>query len=403
MAFGWRYSFTMCRAGQGLHMPSPWKPAASSWSLVSIFCILHTQKPAIRAARGGSSCWWRGAGRIDRCISGNRWPRMVQTPEYPMRMKPLAFLLALSSLSLLAQDVVRLGNLKFAHYGAVSYMKELAPKYNLRVEERMFAKGIDINPAIVAGEIDASAAALDAAIAGRAAGVPIYVVAGFARGGARIVVNATSGIKSLKDLKGKKVGVARGGAQELLLLAELAKAGLTWSDRPGKDVLVLYLPFADLNQALMAKNIDAMCQSEPYSSQAINRKFGVELLKPYDTPLGEPIRALVITEKLYKERRDVAQRFLLCFVEATKKFIDEPKTAEKYVREVMFKKQINAEDYQDAIGNSPFSYDITLQHVQVTTDLMKQYGVGKMANPPKAGDWVKLDLLTEAKKQLKVK
>jgi NitT/TauT family transport system substrate-binding protein len=319
-----------------------------------------------------------------------------------MRVKTLLSLFVLSALSLSAQDVVRLGNLKFAHYGAVSYMKELAPKYKLKIEERMFAKGIDINPAIVAGEIDASAAALDAAIAGRAAGVPIYVVAGFARGGARIVVGANSGIKSLRDLKGKKVGVARGGAQELLLLAELAKAGLTGSDRPGKDVLVLYLPFADLNQALMAKNIDAMCQSEPYSSQAINRKFGVELLKPYDTPLGEPIRALVITEKLYKERRDVAQRFLLCFVEATKKFIDDPKFAEKYVREVMFKNQINQDDYQDAIGNSPFSYDITQAHVQITTDLMAKYGVGKMAHPPKAADWVKLDLLIEAKKQLKI-
>lgn len=320
-----------------------------------------------------------------------------------MRVKAILSLLCLSSVALLAQDVVRLGNLKFAHYGAVSYMKEIAPKYRLKIDERMFAKGIDINPAIVAGEIDASAAALDAAIAGRAMGVPIYVVAGFARGGARIVVGADSGIKALKDLKGKKVGVARGGAQELLLLAELAKAGLTWSDKPGKDVLVLYLPFADLNQALMAKHIDAMCQSEPYSSQAINRKFGVELLKPYDTPIGEPIRALVITEKLYKERRDVAQRFLLCFVEATKKFIDEPKTAEKYVREVMFKNQITQDDYQDAIGNSPFSYDITVSHVQITTDLMAKYGVGKMANPPKAGGWVKLDLLTEAKKQLKVR
>ncbi|WP_257310363.1 ABC transporter substrate-binding protein [Geothrix fuzhouensis] len=319
-----------------------------------------------------------------------------------MRMKPLAYLLALSTLSLAAQDVVRLGNLKFAHYGAVSYMKELAPKYNLKIDERMFAKGIDINPAIVAGEIDASAAALDAAIAGRAAGVPIYVVAGFARGGARIVVGANSGIRSLKELKGKKVGVARGGAQEVLLLAELAKAGLTWSDKPGKDVLVLYLPFADLNQALMAKNIDAMCQSEPYSSQAINRKFGVELLKPYDTPIGEPIRALVITEKLYKERRDVARRFLLCFVEATKKFIDDPKLAEKYVRENMFKNQISSEDYLDAIGNSPFSYDITTEHVQITTDLMAKYGVGKMAKPPKATDWVKLDLLADAKKQLKI-
>ena len=320
-----------------------------------------------------------------------------------MRVKPILSLFFLSALALPAQDLVRLGNLKFAHYGAVSYMKELAPKYNLKIEERMFAKGIDINPAIVAGEIDASAAALDAAIAGRAVGVPIYVVAGFAKGGVRIVVGATSGIKSLKDLKGKKVGVARGGAQELMLLAELAKAGLTWSDKPGKDVLVLYLPFADLNQTLMAKNIDAMCQSEPYSSQAINRKFGVELMKPYDTPIGEPIRALVITEKLYKERRDVAQRFLLCFVEATKKFIDEPKTAEKYVREIMFKNQISSEDYQDAIGNSPFTYDITVHHVQITTDLMAKYGVGKMANPPKAGDWVKLDLLAEAKKQLKVK
>ena len=154
-----------------------------------------------------------------------------------MRVKALLLPLLLSAVALGAQDLVRLGNLKFAHYGAVSYMKELGPKYRLKIEEKMFAKGIDINPAIVAGEIDASAAALDAAIAGRAAGVPIYVVAGFARGGARVVVGSSSGIRSLKDLKGKKVGVARGGAQELLLLAELAKAGLTWSDRPGKDVL----------------------------------------------------------------------------------------------------------------------------------------------------------------------
>lgn len=320
-----------------------------------------------------------------------------------MHMKAILSLLCLSSVALSAQDVVRLGNLKFAHYGAVSYMKELAPKYRLKIEERMFAKGIDISPAIVAGEIDASASALDAATAGRAAGVPIYVVAGFAKGGARIVAGASSGIKSLKELKGRKVGVPRGGAQELLLLAELAKVGLTWSDKPGKDVLVMYLPYADLNQALMAKHIDAMCQSEPYSSQAINKAFGLELLKPYDTPLGEPVRALVITEKLYKERRDVAQRFLLCFVEATKKFIDDPKFAEKYVREVMFKNQITSDDYQDAIGNSPFTYDITVEHAQITTDLMAKYGVGKMAKPPKASDWVKLDLLTEAKKQLKVK
>ena len=50
----------------------------------------------------------------------------------------------LLSLAARAEDVVRLGNLKFAHYGAVSHMKEVCPKYGVRLEERMFAKGIDI-------------------------------------------------------------------------------------------------------------------------------------------------------------------------------------------------------------------------------------------------------------------
>ncbi len=40
-----------------------------------------------------------------------------------------------------AQEVVRLGNLKFAHYGAVSYIKEIAPKCGIKVEEHIFAKG----------------------------------------------------------------------------------------------------------------------------------------------------------------------------------------------------------------------------------------------------------------------
>ena len=304
--------------------------------------------------------------------------------------------------ALRAQDVVRLGNLKFAHYGAVSYMKELAPKYGLRIEERMFAKGIDINPAIIAGEIDMSASAADAAVAGRAAGVPLVVVAGFAKGGARIVARPKLNIHSVDGLKGHKVGVARGGAQELLLLAELAQHQLTWSDKPGKDVQVVYLAFPDLNQALMSGDLDAMCQSEPYSSQAIRRGFGTEVMKPYDTPLGEPVRALVMTEKLYRERRDVALRVLKCFVDATRTFLADPALAERFVREKMFSRQLSSEEYQDAIGNSPFTYDITVEHIQVTTDLMFKYNVGRMANPPKAADWTRLDLLQQAKHDLKV-
>lgn len=310
--------------------------------------------------------------------------------------------LLISTLGHADGDVIRLGNLKFAHYGAISYMKEIAPKCGIKIEERMFAKGLDIIPAIMAGEIDVAASAADAAIAGRASGAPIYAVAGFAKGGARIVVAKDSPIKKMADFKGKKVGVARGGAQELLLLAELAKVGLSWSDQPGKDVQIVYLPFADLNQALMQKQIDAMAQSEPQASQAINKGFGTELLKPYDTPMGEPIRTLVMTEKFYNNRA-LAQKFMQCFVQSTKVFMDDPKLAENYVRTNMFKGQITADDYQDAIANSPFAYELTTEHIQTTTDFMVKYGVGRMAKPPVAKDWVKLDLLDQAKKSLNVK
>lgn len=315
----------------------------------------------------------------------------------------LAALVTLSGLPLAAHaaDLVRLGNLKFAHYGAVAYMKEIAPKYNLKIEERVFAKGLDIVPAIIAGEIDVSASALEAAISGRASGVKVYLVGGFAKGGVRIVGRPELNIRSIADLKGKKVGVTRGGPQEILLFTELAKNHLSWADKPGKDVQIIYMGYPDLNQALLTKEIDAMSQSEPYSTQSLNKKYGAEIMKPYDTPLGEPVRALVMTEKMYKERRDVAERFMQCFVAATRQFINDPKAAEKYVRESLFKNQVSSDDYRDAMENASFTEDITVHHVQLTTDYMVKYGIGKMSSPPPAQDWVKLDLLGSAQKTVK--
>jgi NitT/TauT family transport system substrate-binding protein len=302
-----------------------------------------------------------------------------------------------------AQDVVRLGNLKFAHYGAISYIKEIAPKCGIKVEEHVFAKGPDVMQAILAGELDVGATASEGAISARANGAPIYIVAGFAKGGARLVARPDANIKSIKDLKGKRVGVTRGGIHEVLLAAQLGQNGLSMSDQPGKDVQVVYLAFADLNQALLGKNLDAIMQSEPQSSQAINKGFGVEVIKPYDTPIGEPVRTLVMTESFYKDRRVVAEKFMRCFVESTRTFIETKGQAEKYVRETIFKGQITSDDFQDAIANSPYSYDVTAAHIQTTTDTMAKYGVGKMTKPPVATDWVRTDMLDQAKKSLAIK
>lgn len=301
-----------------------------------------------------------------------------------------------------ADPVIRLGNIKLAHFGAVSYIKEIAPKCGIKVEEKVFAKGLDVMQAIIAGELDVGATASEAAISGRAGGAPIYVVAGFTSGGARLVAQPGQRIMGVPQLKGKRVGVTRGAIQEVLLMAELQKHKLSADAAPGKDVQLIFLSYADLNAALLGKQIDAMMQSEPQASQAINRGFGVEVLKPYDTPIGSPVRTLVMTEQLYDARRPAAEKFMRCFVQATKTFIADPALASKYVRETMFKGQISADDFKDAIGNAPYSYDITAEHIQVTTDTMASTGVGRMRKPPVARDWVRTDLLAAAKKSLNV-
>ena len=67
--------------------------------------------------------------------------------------KPLAAgLLACATLASFpahaADDVIRLGNLKLAHFAAVSYIKEIAPKCGIKVEEKVFAKGLDVMQAL---------------------------------------------------------------------------------------------------------------------------------------------------------------------------------------------------------------------------------------------------------------
>jgi NitT/TauT family transport system substrate-binding protein len=301
-----------------------------------------------------------------------------------------------------AEDVVRLGNLKLAHFAAVSYTSQMGAACGVKVEERVFAKGTEIMQGILAGEIDVAASGSEAAIAARGAGVPIYIVAGFATGGVRFLRRPDLDIKTVEDLKGKKVGVTRGGIQDIVLAAELSKHNLTYSEQPGKDVTLVYLNYPDLNQALLAKNLDAIMQTEPQSAQAVAQGFGVEIIRPYDTPIGSPARTLTMTEKFYNNR-PVAQKFMKCFVDATLAFQKDPSLAEKYVTKTMFKGQVTPEEFREAISNAPYSFEMTAEHIQITTDSMLKYGVSKMANPAKATDYVKLDLLEEAKREAGVK
>lgn len=312
-------------------------------------------------------------------------------------MIAVAAALALAGTGARAEQTVRVGTQRFVHFGPVSYLTEVGSKHGLRVEQRIFDKGIDMIPRLLSGDLDVAAMATDVAVAARATGAPIVLVGAFAKGGTRIVGRSDLDLKKIPDLKGKKVGVARGSVVELLLLAELAKHNLTWSEHGDRDVTLVYVPHGELNGALQSHRIDAMCQSEPYSTEAIHQGFGKELMKPYDTPLGEPARVVVVSEKLYREKPEVAQHVVDALVESVGTFQRSPAVAEKFVREKLFEGRLTAQSYADAVANASFSTDISVQTVKVTTDLMMKYGVGKMLKAPDAAEWVRLELLQKAK------
>lgn len=294
------------------------------------------------------------------------------------------------------KPVVRLGNLKFAPYGAVSYVKELAPSCGIHVEEHIYSSGTEIMAAMAAKEIDVGASTAEVAITGRAYGVPIYVVAGIAKGGVRLVARTGLNIRTLQDLRRRKIGVTRGGAQELFLYTRLNQAGLLNNQILGRDIQIIDMPLSELNQALSDKTIDAMVQSEPDATQAINQGKGFELAKSYrELAIGEPIRVLVMAEKFYEEKHTAAAKFMECFLRAMQVFTDKPDVAQRYIRQIIFQGQLSETDFHDATASFANNVQIDVQQIQTITELMGKYHIGKLPYPslPKASEWVKTDLL----------
>ena len=87
------------------------------------------------------------------------------------------------------------------------------------------------------------------------------------------MVIAWPGISSIKELKGKKVGVEIGFVGHLLLLNALEKAGMTEA-----DVELVNVPTNETPQVLASGEVDAVVAWQPSSGQALK-------LVPGSTPI----------------------------------------------------------------------------------------------------------------------
>ena len=123
--------------------------------------------------------------------------------------------------------------------------------------------------AFTAGKVDAVMVTNGDALVTGANGAKnvIIMLTDYSNGNDMII--AKPGIKSLKELKGKKIGLEVGVVEHLMLLNALKKIGLTES-----DVTIVNTPTAQTPQVFASGQVDAIAAWQPNAGQALKAVAG---------------------------------------------------------------------------------------------------------------------------------
>ena len=186
------------------------------------------------------------------------------------------------------------------------YLDEAGIKWE-RVD---FGKG-DIQAALGAGTIDCGFGLVGKFVQPIDNGLNMVVTAGMHTGCTKLLVKSDSGIKTLDDLKGKKIGVSSlAGSECVTAKRALHEAGFDISAE-SKDVEFLVFGVTDQPQALQNGAVDAICTPDPVATQA-EKEFGLDAL--LDTAVTEPYASeyccvTFVTKELAEQHPDVAAKF----------------------------------------------------------------------------------------------
>ena len=137
-----------------------------------------------------------------------------------------------------------------------------------------FPSGPPLMEALHAGAIDFGYTGDTPPIYAQAAGVDFVYVASIPQPGksSGILVRENSGIKTIAELRGKKIAVVKGSSAHNVLVRILERGNVAW-----QDVTPVYLQPADAGAALRAGNVDAWSIWDPFL--ALGERFpGVTLL-----------------------------------------------------------------------------------------------------------------------------
>ena len=171
-----------------------------------------------------------------------------------------------------------------------------------------FPAGPPMLEALNAGSIDFGYTGEAPPIFAQAAGIPLVYVAydPWTTKAEAIVVHKDSPIKSVADLKGKKVAFAKGSNTNYLVVKALEKAGLKYT-----DIKPTFLAPADGRAAFEGKNVDAWAIWDPYLAAA-QKATGARILT--DATGLAPNRGYYLAAKSFAQKNPAGLKTVLAGV-----------------------------------------------------------------------------------------
>jgi ABC-type nitrate/sulfonate/bicarbonate transport system substrate-binding protein len=243
----------------------------------------------------------------------------------------------------------------------------------LQGEMIMFSFGPAVNEALVGGSIDVGFIGDMPSVSLAVANAPTTVIGRQSVFSGSILATPKSGINQLKDLKGKKLYGPVGSSIYLASVSMLESAGL----KPGKDVEIVHMGFADLSDAIKAGKVDAVFVWDPWIELYVTQGLAKELAK--DTSLT---MVIAMRNDYMQKNPDAVEKFLRAHKAALLFAAADHARANAWFREPENARTLDPRVIQTATAYDPQWNAKTIKEIRVSfsdAEMQRYLGLGKLA------------------------
>ncbi len=157
---------------------------------------------------------------------------------------------------------------------------------------------------------------------------------------------AKPGINSVKELKGKKIGVEVGFVSHLLLLNALEKFGLSES-----DVELVNVPTNETPQVLASGQVDAIVAWQPSSGIALQQVPGSKAIYTSADEPGLIYDVYAASPKVYATRKDDLKKLLKVWYRAVD-YLYDPKTRGDAIKIMASRVGLKPDEYKEFVSGT---------------------------------------------------